>query len=214
MSVDKGIFVIGDVHGCAHSLELLLEKIPSGSEVYTTGDLIDRGPHSRRVLSICIERGIRAVMGNHEHMLLDYLDAGGLYGNGVFIRNGGLETLSNYKGRIDAVHLEYIRSMPLYIETEHFILSHAGVGVMQTLESACRLEEDGDINILWNRGSLADVGKLQLIGHCPVKAPQEYYVKESLAGVNIDTGCVFPHFGTLTAMCIPDMSFIRVECKD
>jgi len=211
---NKDVFVIGDIHGCAHTLELLLKKIPSGSKIYATGDLIDRGPHSRRVLSICIERGIRAVMGNHEHMLLDYLDGGGLYGNGLFVRNGGLKTLNNYAGKIDAGHLEYIRSMPLYIETEHFILSHAGIGIMQTLESACMLEKNMEINILWNRGRLADMGKMQVVGHCPVKDPKEYHIKESLAGINIDTGCVFPHFGVLTAMCFPDMSFIRIECKD
>ena len=93
-------------------------------------------------------------------------------------------------------------------------LIHAGIGLMQTLESACGLKKDMDINIMWNRGSLADMGKLQIVGHCPAKIPKKYYVKEKLAGINIDTGCVFPHFGVLSAMRIPDMSFIRVECKD
>lgn len=73
MPGNKGIFVIEDIHDCTKTLELLLKKIPSGSEIYTTGDIIDRGSHSRLVLSICIGRGIRSVMGNHGHMLLDYL---------------------------------------------------------------------------------------------------------------------------------------------
>ena len=214
MHGNKGIFVIGDIHGCTDTLELLLEKIPLDAEVYSTGDIIDRGPESRRAVSLCIERGVRAVMGNHEHMLLDHLDGTKKYPRGVFARNGGLKTLASYEGNISPEHLEYIRSMPLYIETEHFILSHAGVGLMQTLESACRLEENLEINILWNRGRLADVGKMQVIGHCPVKAPKEYHIGEKQVGINIDTGCVFPHFGTLTAMSFPDMSFVRVEYKD
>jgi hypothetical protein len=63
---------IGDVHGCADELEELLAQIgvTSGDRVVFVGDLVARGPDSRRVLRICREFGALAVRGNHEHRIL------------------------------------------------------------------------------------------------------------------------------------------------
>lgn len=206
--------IIGDIHGCLKSLEKLLEQIPADAEIYSTGDLVDRGPDSKGVVSLCVERGIKPVMGNHEHMLLDYLDDTGIYGHGVFFMNGGLKTLNSYGGRMPSAHLDYIRSFPLYIETEYFILSHAGVHQMRTLEEACDLGRDMDTNIIWNRGDIADLGKLQVIGHSPMREEVELKKGEKVAGINIDTGCVYPYLGKLTAISFPDMKIYQVKCLD
>ena len=37
-------WVIGDVHGCADSLEQLLERLPAGDRLIFCGDVINRGP--------------------------------------------------------------------------------------------------------------------------------------------------------------------------
>jgi len=42
-------FVIGDLHGCLPLLHRLLDHVrfdPAGDRVFSTGDLIDRGPFS------------------------------------------------------------------------------------------------------------------------------------------------------------------------
>ncbi len=208
------VVVIGDIHGCAKSLEKLLQEIPGDAEIYSTGDLIDRGPDSRRVISLCIERGVKPVMGNHEDMLLDYLDGTNRYGYGVFFMNGGMSTLDSYGGSIPVDHLEYIRSFPLYVETEHFILSHAGVHFMKTLDDACDLGRDMNFNILWNRAELADLGKLQVIGHTPVPEVTELKRGDKVVGVNIDTGCVYPSLGRLTALSFPGREVFQVPCSD
>ena len=49
---EDGLIVIGDIHGCSKSLEYLLDKIPGGRQIYSTGDLIDRGPDPAGVVSI------------------------------------------------------------------------------------------------------------------------------------------------------------------
>ena len=71
-------YVIGDIHGCLRPLQRLLEKIAPqpGDEVVFIGDYIDRGPQSREVVEYLLGLPYRSVflLGNHEKMLLDYLD--------------------------------------------------------------------------------------------------------------------------------------------
>jgi hypothetical protein len=67
----RSIF-IGDVHGCADELSELLERIGpvSGDRVVFVGDLVARGPDTRRVLRIAREMGALSVLGNHEERLV------------------------------------------------------------------------------------------------------------------------------------------------
>ena len=76
-----GFDIIGDVHGHADELELLLDRLgyvevngvrqhPEGRQAVFLGDLIDRGPAIRRVLErvkgMTDHGSAMAVMGNHE----------------------------------------------------------------------------------------------------------------------------------------------------
>ena len=63
--------MIGDVHGCYDTLVALIERCPKGDQICFVGDLIDRGPHSSRVVDLVIEKGWLCVMGNHEKMALE-----------------------------------------------------------------------------------------------------------------------------------------------
>jgi serine/threonine protein phosphatase 1 len=98
---DPPVCVVGDVHGCAALLGQLLGRIaaePGADRVrlILAGDMIDRGPDSAAVLArvqaLC--RGGRAValMGNHERMMLDFLDTPAQVGP-VWLANGGDATL-------------------------------------------------------------------------------------------------------------------------
>ena len=42
------IFAVGDIHGCADELRMLINKLPlaSDSTVVFVGDYVDRGPNS------------------------------------------------------------------------------------------------------------------------------------------------------------------------
>jgi len=62
-------WIAGDLQGCARELEDLLETIRfdrGRDELWTTGDLINRGPDSLRTLEIWRDVGGRSVVGNHE----------------------------------------------------------------------------------------------------------------------------------------------------
>jgi len=64
---------VGDVQGCADELEELAERVGE-AELWLVGDLVNRGPASRRVLervrALSDAGRARAVLGNHDLALL------------------------------------------------------------------------------------------------------------------------------------------------
>ncbi|KAB7609849.1 serine/threonine protein phosphatase [Amylibacter sp. SFDW26] len=97
----ESIFIIGDIHGCADLLKQILRKRPDGTRLIFVGDLIDRGHQSAEVLSIVkklCDQGAICLMGNHEKMMLDFLERPTEKGS-RWLRHGGLQTLQSYNVR-------------------------------------------------------------------------------------------------------------------
>ena len=152
------VYAIGDVHGRHDLLVQLLNVIiqhyptlhpePSKMTLIFLGDVIDRGPESRRCLEV-IQRLVdsaqaRMLLGNHEDMLLASLD-----GNGVaqeaWLSNGGLATLSSYgieppdssedafdfaarlQEAIPAEQVRFLRSLDVSYSSGSYFFVHAGV---------------------------------------------------------------------------------------
>ena len=68
-------YVIGDVQGCFDELILLLEKInfnATTDHLIFTGDLVNRGPDSLKVLEYlyAISGSVINVLGNHDFHLI------------------------------------------------------------------------------------------------------------------------------------------------
>lgn len=62
-------WVVGDVQGCARELDDLLKEImfdPAKDELWSTGDVINRGPDSLAAARLWRDVGGRGVIGNHE----------------------------------------------------------------------------------------------------------------------------------------------------
>jgi serine/threonine protein phosphatase 1 len=69
-------FAVGDVHGCFSLLDAELAARgfdPSRDRLFSVGDLIDRGAESPSVLEAVHRHQIKAVRGNHEQGILDWL---------------------------------------------------------------------------------------------------------------------------------------------
>lgn len=205
------IAIIGDIHGQINEFRKLLSKLPKDIEqIYTVGDLIDRGDGVKEVVQECIDRGVISVRGNHEDMFLDYISNTKKYDRAVFELNGGMETLDSYIRGVPTSHLDYFNSMPYYVETDDFILSHAGVSsyVEETFRDN---SEESNMELMWHRGRKSTgLGKFQVFGHNTIT-----YVKIAWKGkgepvhVNIDSGC--SDRGLLTAVILPSKELIQAR---
>ena len=69
--------LVGDVHGCADELDQLLDTLAfgAGDRLILVGDLVARGPDSRRVVAIARQTKALGVRGNHEAKLLGWWEA-------------------------------------------------------------------------------------------------------------------------------------------
>ncbi|MEX0599235.1 MAG: metallophosphoesterase family protein [Rhodothermales bacterium] len=213
-----GLIAIGDVHGCAHSLDALIDELrptPDDHLVFV-GDYVDRGPNSSGVINRLIDLTERTrctyLRGNHEALMLDYLDGGGFE---LWKMNGGLETLESYKAvsgeyEIPERHVDFLEATRLYYDADDFFFVHAGLRPQLTIKE--NIERGDEQIFLWERAHLQanDVAweKPVVCGHTPHDAPVN---EEKL--ILIDTGCVYhmhPGMGKLTAVRLPEREFISV----
>lgn len=213
-----GLIAIGDVHGCAESLAALIDTLDlqAGDHLVFVGDYVDRGPNSKSVIDQALklrdEYECVFLRGNHEAMMLDYLDRGEFE---LWRMNGGLDTLDSYRGadgrvQIPESHIEFVRETELFYETEDFFFVHAGLRADLTV--AENVEREEERVFLWERGHLdakdRDWEKTVVCGHTPHSEPIN---EEDL--ILIDTGCVYtrhPGMARLTAVRLPERDFVFV----
>jgi serine/threonine protein phosphatase 1 len=214
-----GLIAIGDIHGCADTLDLLLDRLaPNGEDhLVFIGDYIDRGPDSKgvidRLLKLREEHSCTFLRGNHETFMLDYLRDSDFQLWGM---NGGVATLQSYSDdarrvHIPADHIAFVEETKLYYDTPDFFFVHAGLRPHLTI--AENLEQSGEKVFLWERDHLSADHlaweKPVVCGHTPKPEPLN---EEKL--IDIDTGCVYhmhPQMGRLTAVRLPEREFVMVK---
>jgi serine/threonine protein phosphatase 1 len=201
------IAVIGDLHGCIGTLKKIYPRLKEKTdEIYSVGDLVDRGPDPKAVVQFCMDHEIKCVRGNHEDIILkvigeeeDRPHISRMERLENHILNGGDITIRSYTDStefdVDAYrreleqsgHLDFIKSLPFKREFDGVIISHAGIA-------------DGTDDVIWHRKVVKKLPKMQIFGHTPV--PKVDYHKGWYA--NIDTGCVYKErgLGNLTAILL------------
>lgn len=198
----KKIAIIGDIHGCLIHLKKLYEKILKYTdEVYSVGDLIDRGEYSKEVVQFCIDNQIKPVMGNHEYTMLHSFksDTWEKEDLRLWMYIGGEKTIKSYcKYTAETLqdfekelrytgHFDFIKTLPLIRETDSCVISHGGI-----------ISGNPETNVLYNRQTPSKLNKLQVVGHTP--EPEAIYEKGHY--VNIDTGCIY--WGRLSAVIVSE----------
>lgn len=69
-------FVVGDIHGMYNTLLRALTVLNFDGDVdrlFSVGDLVDRGPDSKKCAELIYEHWFYAVRGNHEQMMIEAL---------------------------------------------------------------------------------------------------------------------------------------------
>lgn len=276
-SVHDDYFVIGDVHGQYHAMQNLMEQKPKESTLVFLGDIIDRGTGCLRALRE-VSRGYKAgnhivLKGNHEQMLLNFLENPSNDNDTLYLLNGGSTLVEQFYGEkqkqtplhemlseeersiyyelfdsmtgrpqaritlrqvyqyapkmlayypelykehfntrwndaLDEIRetlrtelaeeLAIMKTYPLYLETESWLMSHAGVNPY-----TATLTEMEEVDFLWLRNDfyeakhIACTDKRILFGHTPNNrihsevegGTYQNYIWESAGGqlVGIDT---------------------------
>ena len=140
--------LIGDVHGCAHTLEHLLDRLGYQKHggvwrharrmAVFLGDIIDRGPRIREALHIVhdmVEAGqAHCIMGNHEFNALGW-STPALPGSGrQYVREHNprhlrliRETLAQFEAHPQEWRefLDWFYELPLFIDAGRFRVVHA-----------------------------------------------------------------------------------------
>jgi serine/threonine protein phosphatase 1 len=210
--VPERLYVFGDVHGRLDLLTRLKAAIDRDRDsvaacptvVVGLGDYIDRGRDSNGVIDALIAGfGCPSIIlrGNHEQMLLDFMDKPTRMGRRWF-EYGALETLNSYGVDMTLVtrpgidfrmvrdrlaqamppsHIAFLRSTRTSFQTERYFFAHAGA------RPGRALEEQSVRDLLWIRKGFADCDsafdKVIVHAHTPVDKP--YFGKYR---INLDTG--------------------------
>lgn len=171
---DQPLFVIGDLHGCIGLFEKMLERIDgaiglvklSNPLLVFVGDIVDRGPESaavvRRMMELTGEfsENVVCLRGNHEQMLLDFLDAP-VVRHSRWMRNGGVETCASFGVTVPADDsdpvaiaaalaqamgsdvIEWMRALPTKVTSGNITCVHAAA------DPAREIETQSDRVLIW-----------------------------------------------------------------
>lgn len=211
--------VVGDVHGHYDGLMQLLMAIAPLAEddVYFLGDLIDRGPKSFQVVDFVRESGYQCLLGNHEQLLIDSFPNGNIAPNALhaWLHSGGQATVSSYdEPEVLLEHLEWMRSLPTYIDLGDFWLVHAGVHPRlplseQTVQEFCWIREE------FHSSPQPYFPNKQIItGHTitftlPNVTPGA--IAQGNGWLGIDTGAYHPKSGWLTGVDLTNQQVYQVN---
>ena len=222
----RRILAVGDVHGEADCLERLWTRIAFDDAhdlLVFLGDYIDRGPAPVRTLQFVQRqtekyRNVHALMGNHEAMMLSYVDAYGLGGTllgqfDLWLANGGKITrkqLAALPAAEAKALTEFVRQRPIFFRTSHeeeeILFVHAGVNPVA---------EDSREDMLWIRevfftGYYGDT--VVVVGHTPTqrlrrdRAPVPLFLPNNI--VACDTGSYLPD-GRIS--CVDVARYLRLR---
>ncbi|WP_375390478.1 metallophosphoesterase family protein [uncultured Sphingomonas sp.] len=239
---ERAVYAIGDVHGRYDLAKALLSAIvadirtlPDEADplIVFLGDYVDRGPQSADVLSMLVWMMRHApcettfLKGNHEAMLLAFLDAP--REAGAWLRFGGEATLRSYgveigddevaedryealrdtfMDRLPSSHLEALRQLPTSLICGDYVFVHAG------LRPGISLARQSDDDRLWIRRDFlaAEHAFEKTVVHGHTWDSQDPVVTQTRIG--IDTGAY--RTGVLTALRLvgSTQAFLQARATD
>ena len=225
------IFAIGDIHGCLKQLISLQKNILNTKNfkkdndlLLYIGDYIDRGPHSKDVISQIIKlqkENIKSIflMGNHEQVMIDFL-FNKINNLKYWLNLGAAQTFKSYKievaefikdgfgdDKIDRLrsvllnelsdeHIHFLKNLRLSYSVGNYLFVHAGINPEKTLKDQDKMD------LLWSRSDKFfdknfKFEKIIVHGHTPEEKVINFPYR-----INVDIGCFFS--GKLSCVCLND----------
>lgn len=211
-------FVIGDIHGELEKLDMLLSAWNADNErLVLLGDFVDRGKDSygvlKRVHELSKLYGAQAVSGNHDIMLLDWLEKPE---NSYYYSQGGAQTVNSFFPATDlesAVYnytpehlarrmkeefpelISFIKDLPAYIEWRDYVFVHAGVDL-----TYLDWRETNQVDFRWIREDFHyepnNTDKTFIFGHTPTMflnedQSKDVWLSPCKTKIGLDGGAVF-----------------------
>lgn len=195
------------------------------------GDLVDRREDSKGVIAHLMA-GIAAgkpwivLKGNHDRMMHwfiedpdrpdSHLKPGYSW---LYHRIGGRETLESYgvtypeefdkhevcemaRAAVPEEHIAFLRNLPTFIETEHYIFAHAGI------HPNVPMDQQSEDDLVWIRGPFFEhtesFGKMVIHGHTIVDQVTDYGNR-----INIDTGAAYG--GPISVVFVDDTGVVELK---
>jgi serine/threonine protein phosphatase 1 len=214
-------YAITDIHGCFKTFRQLVEEVISlqpTDELFLLGDYINKGPDSKGVLDYIRElqerHRVQCLRGNHDQLLIDACDEGE---SSVWLPAQEKQlTLGSFGVRhfhaIPQVYVQFVRSLPYFLEIDDFYLVHAGFDFSKPREAMFQ-----DTHSMMNIKSFEVAtdklkGKRLLHGHLPQPLSQlRKSIRQSGSSLNLDTGCVYHQnekFGHLVALNLDTLALL------
>lgn len=226
---DGPVYAVGDLHGRADLLDVLLPQIEAHAQandfgtktLVFLGDYVDRGEQSAEVLTKvralqeATPDQVVALIGNHEAMMLKFLDDPVQQGR-RWLRFGGLQTLASYgvggvtersspedlieaaerlRGAQPPRENEWLRSLPSRWQSGNVAFVHAGA------DPHLPIADQSDGTLIWGHPEFEQVtrddGVWVAHGHTVVDAPRAINGR-----ISLDTGAYYT--GRLTAGVVTD----------
>ena len=153
---EQAIAVISDIHGRYDLLRQILGDVPEDFKIICVGDLIDRGEDSGSVLRYVYENdNITSLLGNHEEMLLQFIDKPETYGD-LWLKSGGLQTLDSLGVQLPAglyarnsfweiretlvdqlgvSLISWLKDLPSFLISGNIVVVHAGANPRVPIEA-------------------------------------------------------------------------------
>ncbi|MBY8976322.1 serine/threonine protein phosphatase [Rhodobacteraceae bacterium NNCM2] len=221
------IYAIGDVHGCRDELaeihgriraDLAARPCPDWRIIHL-GDYVDRGPDIKGVISDLVrqvrDRRSYALLGNHDHMFVEFLGDAASASFLSWITYGGVATIEAYGAvfepgidedivrrralreellsLVPEDHLRFLSTLPHSLRFGDFLFVHAGI------RPGVPIDRQSVKDMIWIRdpflSSTGDLGAVVVHGHT---VGLEVVVRDNRIG--IDTGAV--HGGHMTCLIL------------
>lgn len=219
-NTDGKDYVVGDIHGCVEDLLAALIALGFDAAVdrlFSVGDLVDRGPNSKKSAELVYEPWFKCVKGNHEELMYETILRNSHTHSATWLWNGGQWMHSEDKTELKDVSRELER-LPYVITVgegdNRFNIVHGElvhqenwnpVPLTDKMIDDWVFDDEEENMMLWGRALITNASALDkmepgdwshdmdnmsitFVGHTPVNS-----VVQVQKQMYIDTGAVYFH---------------------